>query len=118
MSIRPHNKQQLPLVGMEQAQCACGCREYFMRIATGRKREYINGTHKKRAARAREKLARTETTVSLTPKGLVYFNTKDESEFMRLWEGFTPVEQRVVAFMCENDLTPVHMTHLVERLFK
>jgi len=80
----PTNQTILP--GMEQAKCACGCGTYFMRVSRGRKRLYVNDTHKKRVARARRSARQSETTITLTPKGKLLAKTLAGMPFGDVWD--------------------------------
>jgi hypothetical protein len=95
MSKKPANKNQAILPGMEQALCACGCNTYFMRVSRGRKRLYLNDTHKKRVARRKAEARRTETRVFLTPKGIWTAEELAGARYDRVWELLTLNEQWV-----------------------
>lgn len=90
------NLQQTTLRGYEQAQCQCGCKEYFMRRTDTRPALYKNPTHKKRAARARARARSTETRVYLTPKGIKRASELAETNYTRLWDMLTIEEQWVL----------------------
>jgi len=66
---RKRNSQQGLFQDTEQFLCKCGCGQYGFRRAVGRKREYLNATHKKRAQRARRGAGSLNDVYTLTPKG-------------------------------------------------
>lgn len=80
----------------EQFLCKCGCGQYGFTKATGRKREYINDTHKKRVMRARRKERSENTPVRLTVKGMRLADKMAGREYSSLWENLTAGEQWVV----------------------
>jgi len=88
-----------------------------MAAVTPRMREYLNNTHKKRAARQREKLARTETRVRLTPKGWLYWNSQSEPQLAKYWEEFSPKEKALIQFMCDTGIEPGELYQLWYFLF-
>lgn len=86
-------KEQRLLPGLEQALCACGCGEYFLRVTRGRKRLYVNDTHKKRVMRAKRKERASETRVRLTPKGIAKAAELAGRDYVPVWDMLTPDEQ-------------------------
>lgn len=86
---------QTTLPGMEQALCACGCNTYFMRVSRGRKRLYLNDTHKKRVMRRKRTERQTETRVMLTPKGLATAEALASAQYSRVWDMLSLDEQWV-----------------------
>lgn len=96
MKTSRSNTKQQTLPGMEQALCACGCGNYFMRVTRGRKRMYLNDSHKKRVMRARRKARQTDTRVMLTPKGIARACELAGRNIAALWEQLTPDEQWVL----------------------
>lgn len=88
-----------------------------MAAKTKRPRLYLNDTHKKRAARARDKERRTETTVKLTPKGWLYWYAKEPDEVERLWRNLSHTEQQVIQFLCDTGMEPYLLRNLVITLF-
>jgi len=93
---KPKHVNQATLPGLEQALCACGCGEYFMRVTRGRKRLYVNDTHKKRVMRAKRKERASETVVRLTPKGQAFVDRLAGREYESYWETLTNDEQWVL----------------------
>jgi len=94
MKTYPSNaKQNGPLTNTEQFLCKCGCGEYGFNRAIGRKREYINETHKTRAKRARRKARQTEARVYLTPKGIQKAEQLAKTNYARIWDMLTIEEQ-------------------------
>lgn len=93
MKAKPANHTALP--GMEQALCACGCNQYFMRVSRGRKQLYLNASHKKRVARRRAQQRQTETRVMLTPKGIATAEILANTKYERIWEMLSLEEQWV-----------------------
>ena len=88
---------------VSQKVCACGCGSTFLISGKGKKRLYLNDTHKKRAARKLKKERQTETRHRLTPVGWLYLATKDSEMAWKLWEQFTPLEREIIWFICESD---------------
>lgn len=108
---------QARLDGIEQVLCKCGCGHYFMAAKTPRMREYLNDTHKKRAARARAKARTTDDTVRLTGKGWLYMNTGAQDDLDLLWENFEPNEQAIIMFICNTGIQPEQIAGLLVNLF-
>jgi len=102
MKSRSVETNQIALPGLETFLCECGCNQYSMRSTRGNPRRYINDTHKKRAARQRESIARTDGRVKMTPKGYLYLTTTNKSELEALWEELAPQQQAVIRMMCET----------------
>lgn len=96
---------QMPLPGVEMAWCKCACGQSFMRVAKGRRREYLNKSHKKREARRLARLRRTEARVNLTPKGYLYLNAHNHDEIAALWAVMTPAEKALITLVCETGLS-------------
>lgn len=112
------NANQMALPGLEMAWCKCGCGQSFMRAARGRRREYINKTHKKREARRLKKQRSVATTVRLAPKGYLYLHARDNRELSALWEAMDPSQQAVIAALCASGLTADQMTEALDSLFR
>jgi len=93
---RSSNKQQSLFANTEQFLCKCGCGQYGFRKATGRKREFINDTHKKRAQRAKRKHELTDQPPTLTPANERLVSKMAGREYSSLWENFTDSERWVV----------------------
>lgn len=108
---------QARLAGIEQVLCKCGCGKYFMAAKTPRMREYLNDTHKKRAARARAKERRTDSRVKLTPKGWLYLHAPGDRERQVLWELMSEPEQAVIKLICETGLEPLAIKAAAGMLF-
>jgi hypothetical protein len=111
------NPNQMVLSGVEMAWCKCGCGQSFMRAARGRRREYINKTHKKREARRLAKSRQTDTRVSLAPKGYLYLNARDNREISALWGAMTPSQKVVITALCETGLEPQTLIDTTVDLF-
>lgn len=115
MKFRSNKQAVLP--GMEQALCACGCGEWFMRTKRGRTRLYINETHKKRVMRAKRKERASESVVALTPKGWLYVTAKDDDTLNKLWAELTDDERMVIAAMCRAPMTAEKFVYVLLSLF-
>lgn len=89
------NTQQGLFSDTEQFLCKCGCNQYGFRSKRGRKREYIDATHKKRVQRAKLKERQNETRVVLTPKGLALAETLSKTSYERVWDMLSLEEQWV-----------------------
>lgn len=111
------NPEQGILPGLELAWCKCGCNQSFMRVAKGRRREYINDTHKKREARRLEKLRRTDTRVRLAPMGYLYLHASDNREISALWDAMSATDKAVITALCDTGLTPTELTRALNDLF-
>jgi len=109
--------KQATLPGIEQAICGCGCNQYFMRSTRGRKRIYINATHKKRALRAREKAARVNSGVTLQPVGWLFLATHDADTAKHLWEQMSAQNQAVLKFLCDTGLSGDEIRQSLKELF-
>lgn len=96
MTSHSKTTNQATLPGMEQALCACGCGRWFMRVTRGRKRLYLNDTHKKRVMRAKRQQRASETVVRLTPKGIKLAERIANTSYTALWDMLTPDEQWVL----------------------
>jgi len=70
MKTSRSNKQQSLFADQEQYVCACGCGQIGFRNKRGRKRLYINETHKKRVSRRKAAAERPEYFSALTKAGL------------------------------------------------
>lgn len=101
---RKTNADQILLPGIESALCRCGCGQYFMRSTRGRKREFINATHKKRFHRAKAKTLRTDGTVRLQPLGWLYLQTSSIDTANHLWKQLNPQEQAVMRVLCDSGI--------------
>lgn len=111
------NAQQMVLTGMETHLCECGCGNYFMRSTKGNPQRYVNKSHKKRAQRAREALARTDTRVRMAPLGWLYLRTRSQDTAEALWRNLNPDEQTVLRVLCETGLHPEALETALARLF-
>lgn len=100
-----NNPQQLKFDNVVSVRCACGCGQWFIAAKTPRMREYLNDTHKKRAARRRAKERRELATVKLAPKGWYYLNVDSERSRETLWELSTKIERDLITLMCEKGYT-------------
>ena len=98
------NPAQPTLPGIESALCRCGCGQYFMRATRGRKREFINPTHKKRYHRAKAKTLRTDGTVRLQPLGWLYLRTSSTETANHLWNQLNGSEQAVMRVLCDSGI--------------
>lgn len=96
MSRSKIQANQTILPGMEQALCACGCNTYFMRVSRGRKRLYLNDTHKKRVMRRKRTERQTDTRVMLTPKGIALAEKLSGRDYTKVWGALTLNEQWVL----------------------
>lgn len=112
------NAHQMTLPGVEMAWCKCGCGQSFMRVARGRRREYINKTHKKREARRLAKERSVSTTVHLAPMGYLYLNARDNRELSALWTAMDPSQQAVINALCATGMTADQMVDAIESLFR
>lgn len=101
----------------EQFLCGCGCGQYGFRRATGRRRLYLNDTHKKRVMRAQRKARQETSTAHLTPNGWLYFLTKDDALLQEIWDSLTLTEQEIVAVMCNRGMKPQVFIDAVLSLF-
>lgn len=93
MTSPSKNLQHTLFANTEQFCCACGCGQFGFRRATGRKRMYLNDTHKKRVMRARRKERQTDTRVYLTPKGIKKAEQLAQTNYARIWDMLTIEEQ-------------------------
>lgn len=114
---KPASTNQMVLPGLEQALCKCGCNEYFMRVAKGRRREYINATHKKRAARRLAKERRVDTPVRLGPLGYLYLRTTHEDTARHLWSQLGGPERAVLTALCATGMSAEQIISAVTFLF-
>lgn len=89
-----------------------------MRVAKGRRREYLNASHKKREARRLEKSRRTDTTVTLAPKGYLYLHARDNRELEALWSAMDPSEQTVIEVLCRTGMSGEELIEAIEGLFR
>lgn len=97
-------------------QCACGCGVTFMMTAKEGRRQYLNDTHKKRAARQRAKTRQSEARVSLTAKGWVYLHGTD-TDYEKQWQSMSDRERAIVQMLCDYALEPVAMLQEFDKLF-
>lgn len=67
-----------------------------MRVSRGRKRLYLNDTHKKRVARRKRQARSTDTRVFLTPKGIQTAEALAHADYARAWDMLTLDEQWVL----------------------
>lgn len=109
---------QMMLPGVELAWCKCGCGQSFMRVARGRRREYLNKTHKKREARRLKKERQTETTARMTPKGYLYLHSADKREFEALWAEFDACERAIITLLCDTGFHPAEVLSAMRGLFE
>lgn len=115
MATKLTSQALLPTI--EQVLCACGCGQYFMAQRTPRKRLYLNNTHKKRAARSRKALERKNGTVSLTPKGWVFWYSDNDEQRAELWSQMSPDQQVVVEFLCQTCWSPERLAAVWQDMF-
>lgn len=101
-SKKTNNNQQSLFENTEQYLCKCGCGLYGFRKATGRKREYINDTHKKRVMRAKRKAAQTDTRILLTAKGIAKAREMAGADINYLWDIVTGDEQWVLHLAAQH----------------
>lgn len=104
---------QMTLQGVVSVFCECGCGQSFMATKTPRMRQYINDTHKKRAARKRKE----EQRIKLTPKGWAYLATKDDEELAKQWEHMTRAERELIALVCNMGISPFEIKEAYHQLF-
>ena len=109
---------QIMLPGLESTLCACGCNKYFMRSTRGRKRQYINATHKKRAARALAKQRQSNTRVRLQPLGWLYLRSGENKDMVEhLWHEMDWKEREVIRALCSLPMGADELVRGVEMLF-
>jgi len=101
-SKKTNNNQQSLFANTEQFLCKCGCGMYGFRKATGRKREYINDTHKKRVMRAKRKAKQTDTHILLTAKGIAKARELAGANMDYLWDVVTSDEQWVLHLAAQH----------------
>lgn len=70
MKTSRSNKQQSLFANTEQFKCACGCGQIGFRNSRGRKRLYINDTHKKRVTRRKQSDRQPQWRTVLSAKGM------------------------------------------------
>ena len=92
--------------------------QYFMATVTPRMRQYLNDTHKKRAARAREKETRTETQAKLAPRGWLYLQNLHDEYREHLWQTMNEDERAVIGLMCETGMSMDRLHVVVNALFE
>lgn len=102
MTRKASNNQKALFADQEQFLCGCGCGQYGFRRARGRKREYINQTHKKRAQRARQKAVLSNAEPKLTAVQLWKAKQMANRDYSSLWENLTAGEQWVVHLAAQH----------------
>jgi hypothetical protein len=117
MSSNKRPSETMTLPGMYQALCACGCGTYFTASDKGKRRKYLNDTHKKREARRLKKVRRTESTVKLTPKGWLYYEARSDVDIENLWNGFNSDERKIIEFLCQTGMEPGDLLRITDALF-
>lgn len=109
---------QPTLPGLESALCGCGCGKYFMRSTRGRKRQYINNTHKVRAARALAKARQGNSTVRLQPLGWLYLRSGENRDIVeQLWHEMDWKEREVIRALCALPMGADELVEGVRMLF-
>ena len=111
------NANQLTLPGVEMAWCKCGCGQSFMRVARGRRKEYINKSHKKREARRLAKERQGSSTARLAPMGYLYLHASENHEISALWAAMGTSERAVIAALCQTGLSPTDLMRALSDLF-
>ena len=99
---RGKNSQQMALANVVEVVCKCGCKQRFFAAKTPRMREYLNNTHKKRGARARQKSIRENASAKLAPRGWVYTQFDNDEQRQNMWDHCDDVQRALITLMCDT----------------